>query len=158
MGTLFEWGMVPLGNKRGNGFCSYKSRSKEKSYLREYQEYIFTLRCLKYFFQNTVTSNFHPLTSKCLWKIQKQLIIASKGCVCLVAYKVAHVMSNSLRPSGLQSARLLCPWGFSRQEYWRGLPCHPPGDLSNPGTEPRSLALQADSLPSEPPGKPTSKG
>ena len=49
-------------------------------------------------------------------------------------------------------ARLLCPWGFSRQEYWRGLPCPPPGDLPNPGTEPRSPALQAGSLPSEPPG------
>ena len=44
--------------------------------------------------------------------------------------------------------------GFSRQEYWRGLPCPPPWDLSNPGIEPRSPALQVDSLPSEPPGKP----
>ena len=44
--------------------------------------------------------------------------------------------------------------GFSRQEYWSGLPCPPPGDLPNPGIEPRSPALQADSLPSEPPGKP----
>ena len=30
----------------------------------------------------------------------------------------------------------LCPWGFSRQEYWSGLPCRPPGDLPNPGVEP----------------------
>ena len=46
--------------------------------------------------------------------------------------------------------------GFSRQEYWSGLPCSP-GDLPNPGIEPTfpvSLALQADSLPIEPPGKP----
>ena len=42
---------------------------------------------------------------------------------------------------------------FSRQEYWRGLPCSSPGDLPNPGIEPGSPALQADSLPSEPPGK-----
>ena len=49
--------------------------------------------------------------------------------------------------------RLFCPWGFSRQEYWSGLPCPLPGDLSNPGIEPRSPILQADSLPSEPPGK-----
>ena len=41
---------------------------------------------------------------------------------------------------------------FSRQEYWSGLPCPPPGDLPKPGIEPRPLALQADSLPSEPPG------
>ena len=50
-------------------------------------------------------------------------------------------------------ARLLCPWGFSGQEYWSGLPCPPPGDLPNPGTEPRYSTLQVDSLPSEPPGK-----
>ena len=41
------------------------------------------------------------------------------------------------------------PMGFSRQEYWRGLPCLPPGDLPNPGIEPGSPALQADSLPIE---------
>ena len=46
-----------------------------------------------------------------------------------------------------------CPWGFSRQEYWSGLPCPPPGDLPNPGIEPRSPAFQADSLPSESPGR-----
>ena len=43
--------------------------------------------------------------------------------------------------------------GFSRQEYWSGLPFPSPGDLPNPGTEPRSPALKADALPSEPPGK-----
>ena len=43
---------------------------------------------------------------------------------------------------------------FSRQEYWRRLPCPPPGDLPDPGIKPRSHSLQADSLPPEPPGKP----
>ena len=42
---------------------------------------------------------------------------------------------------------------FSRQEYWSGL-FPSPGDLPNPGVEPRSPALQADSLPSKPPEKP----
>ena len=50
--------------------------------------------------------------------------------------------------------RLLCLWGFSRQECWSGLPCPPPGESSNLGIKPRSPALQTDSLPSEPPGKP----
>ena len=59
------------------------------------------------------------------------------------------VMSDSLRPCGLQPTRLLCPWRFSRKECWSGLSCPPPGDLSNPGIEPRSPALQGDSLPSE---------
>ena len=46
--------------------------------------------------------------------------------------------------------------GFSRQEYWSRLPFPPPGDLLNPGIEPASPALQADSLPAEPLGmKPT---
>ena len=42
----------------------------------------------------------------------------------------------------------------SRQEYWNGLSFPSPGDLSDPGIKPRCPALQADSLPSEPPGKP----
>ena len=45
-----------------------------------------------------------------------------------------------------------CPWGFSRQEYWSGFLCLPPGEFPNPGIEPKSPALQADSLPSEPQG------
>ena len=44
--------------------------------------------------------------------------------------------------------------GFSRQEKWSGVPFPSPGDLSNPGIKLRSPALQADSLPSESPGKP----
>ena len=46
--------------------------------------------------------------------------------------------------------------GFSRQEYWSGLPFPSPGDLPDPGIEPRSPALQTDTLTSEPPGKPYS--
>ena len=77
-------------------------------------------------------------------------ISVSLGCVFS-----RSVVSNSLWPHGLQPARLLCPWGFSRQEYWSGFLCHPPPeDLPNPGIEPRSPALQADSLPAELPGKP----
>ena len=47
--------------------------------------------------------------------------------------------------------------GFSRQEYWNGLPFPSPGDLPDPGIEPRSPALQADALTSEPPGKPSKR-
>ena len=54
------------------------------------------------------------------------------------------VVSNSLGLHGLE---------FSRPEYWSGLPCLL-GDLPDPGIEPRFPALQADALPSEPPGKP----
>ena len=44
--------------------------------------------------------------------------------------------------------------GFSRQGYWSGLPFPSAGGLPNPGIEPGSPTLQANSLPSEPPGKP----
>ena len=49
--------------------------------------------------------------------------------------------SDSLWPCGLQPARLPCPWGFSRQEHWNGLPRPPPGDLPNPGIKPSLLSL-----------------
>ena len=63
----------------------------------------------------------------------------------------------------LSRARLFAtPWtavhqtppsmGFTKQEYWSGLPFPSPGDLPNPGIEPRSPALQADALTSESPG------
>ena len=65
------------------------------------------------------------------------------------------VLSNSLQA---QPNRLLYPWGFSRQKYWSGLPCPPPGDLTNPGIKPRSPTLQVHSLLSEPPGKPENMG
>ena len=48
--------------------------------------------------------------------------------------------------------------GFSRQEYWSGFPFPSPGDLPDPRIDPRSPALQADALPSEPPGKPDRDG
>ena len=67
-------------------------------------------------------------------------------------------ISNSLTLRGLQPARLLCPWGFSRQEYWGGLPCSPPGDLPNPEIKPSSPTLRMDSLLTEPPGKPMNTG
>ena len=48
--------------------------------------------------------------------------------------------------------------GFSRQEYWNGLLLPSPGDLLDPGIEPRSPTLQADTLSSEPPRKPFQLG
>ena len=47
--------------------------------------------------------------------------------------------------------------GFPRQEYQSGLPCPPPGDLHDPGIKPMSPALQVDSLPAKPPGKPVNQ-
>ena len=62
-------------------------------------------------------------------------------------------MSDSLQPHGVA-----CQAHLSRQEYQTGLPFLSLGDLPNWGIKPRSPALQADSLPPEPPGKPKNTG
>ena len=71
-----------------------------------------------------------------------KVTLKSLGCVRLFAtpWTAAHQAPLSM--------------GFSRQEYWGGLPFPSPGDLLKPGIEPRSPALQADALTSEPPGNP----
>ena len=70
-------------------------------------------------------------------------------CVCVSC----SVLPDSLRPHGLQPSVLNpLPIWFFRKEYWSGLPFPSPGDLPNTGIEPGPPALQADSLPSEPPG------
>ena len=71
------------------------------------------------------------------WKVK----VKSLSCVWLLAtpWTAAHQAPPSM--------------GFSRQEYWSGLPFPSPGDLPHPGMEPGSPALQADSLPTKPLGK-----
>ena len=89
-------------------------------------------------------------------------------CTCLSWHTETEVSTFILwnRCESLSRVRhFVTPWtvahqaplsiGFPRQEYWSGYPCPPPRDLPNPGTEPGSPALQADSLPSEPPGNPS---
>ena len=66
------------------------------------------------------------------------------------------VVSDSLETPWTIAHQAPLSMGFSRQEYWSELPCPPPGDLPSPGIKPMSSALKADSLPSEPPGKPSS--
>ena len=92
-------------------------------------------------------------------------------CVCMcVSYSIWSTSLLNLSSTGRRQYQLFSPvqlfatsWtvacqaplsmGFSRQDYWSVWPFPPPGDLPNPGIEPGSLALQADSLPSESSGK-----
>ena len=67
-------------------------------------------------------------------------------CVCLA-------VSDSFSAPRTVGHQSTLPMWFSRQEYWSGLLWPSPGDLPNPGIEPRFPALQVDSLPSEPPEK-----
>ena len=85
-----------------------------------------------------------------------QFQVYSKGNNLCCAVLSHSVVSNSLEHHGLQPARPLYPWGFSRQEYQSGLPCPPPRDLPNPGVKSKYPTLQADSLPAELSGKPKS--
>ena len=98
--------------------------------------------------QNSISGS-HFLAQKLLAALMPERL--SPPCTVLSC----SVVSDSLRLPGLSPARFLYPWGFSRHEHWSGWPFPSPGDLPNPGNEPSSPALQADSLPSEPPGKPS---
>ena len=68
-------------------------------------------------------------------------LVAKSVCLFVTPWTIAHLANLSLE--------------FSRQVSWSGLPCPSPGDLPNPRIECRSPTLQADSLPSEPSGKPS---
>ena len=99
--------------------------------------------------QSTYEFHFRLLAGPCKIIMVLKESQVRKVCVC-----VSHsVMSNSLWPHRLALQAPLS-MGFSRQEYWSGLPFPFPGDLRDPGIELGSPALQADALPSEPSGKP----
>ena len=93
--------------------------------------------------KKTLLGNYLILYSH-LKEYSYQFIKCSKSlaCCCLVT----SVMSNSCVTPWTVARQAPLSMGFSRQEYWSGLPCSPPGDLPNPGIEPWSPALQADSL------------
>ena len=76
--------------------------------------------------------------------------------ILLIYPNLVHIhsgVSNSLWPAWTVARQTPLSMGFSRPEYWSGLP-RPPGDLPKPGIKHWSPTFQADSLPSEPPGKP----
>ena len=72
----------------------------------------------------------------------------------LLELRLSNVFLNSESVSRSVARQAFLSMGFSRQEYWSVVPFPSPGDLCDPGIEPRSPALQADSLPAKPPGKP----
>ena len=84
----------------------------------------------------------------CSMNLPCYLSISFVNCVCVKS--LSHVQLFAT-PAAHRAPLSL---GFSRQEYWSGLPFPSPGDLPDPGMEPQSPALQADALSSEPPGEP----
>ena len=101
-------------------------------------------------------------------KFYQELFIISKGPI-TSTNKILVVIFTLLMDGGLVTEScptLATPWtvalqaplsmGFPRQKYGSELPFPSPGDLPDPGIKPRAPTLQVDSLPAEPPGKPTS--
>ena len=94
--------------------------------------------------------NSNPLQYSCLgkpmdrgvwWATVNGWVLVTQSCPTLCTlWTISHQAPLSM--------------GFSRQEYWSGLPCLSPGNLPNPGIKPRSPALQADSLPLSHQGNP----
>ena len=85
-----------------------------------------------------------PRLTEMVKKKMKVLVTQSVLSDSVTPWAVIHQVTLSMKPS--------------QQEYWSELPFPPPGDLPDPGIEPWSPALQADSLPSKPPGKPLKFG
>ena len=83
----------------------------------------------------------------------------SESCVLCIWWKIYRSLSHVQLCATLWTVAHQAPpsMGFSRQEYWSWFPFSSPGDLPDPRIEPRSPALQADALTSEPPGKPKVK-
>ena len=104
--------------------------------------------CIHYRFYHTHDIQSYPS----LYPPGHQLLKVKRYVVLISENESVHisVLFDSLRPHGLNPLFM----EFSRQEYWSGLPCPFPGDLPDPGIKSGSPALQADCLPSEPPGRP----
>ena len=109
------------------------------------------------------------LPCKLSHSVDELISIVKLSCPPLPGLQITVHVSGGGKVKSLSRVRLFAtPWtvayqaplsmGFSRQEYWSGLPFPSPGDLPDPGIEPRSPTLQADTLTSEPPGKPLIHG
>ena len=87
----------------------------------------------------------------CWWKCNFVQPLWKAGCAVLSEYLVIRFFATPWTAAHQAPQSM----GFPRQQYWSRLPFSSPGELPNPGIESRSPTLQADSLPSEPPGKPS---
>ena len=79
--------------------------------------------------------------------------VAYEQCGRLISNSVSSIVVSDSLTSWTVAHQVPLSMGFFTQEYWKGLPFASPGYLPNTGMEPRSPALQAASLPSEPPKK-----
>ena len=124
------------GNKSLTEVCSKENRTSDGSKCEHFQGLLLYKWCSTYSGSIYNGSTYNSSTYKFSTLKVK---VKSISCIWLSAtpWAIDYQASSSM--------------GFSRQEYWSGLPFPSPGDLPDPGIEPRSPTLQADGLPSEPP-------
>ena len=133
-------------------FTMWKQREPSSgSWMQGYVLHMLTLsliRCMTWRncsdFSNT---DFFP----CVWMSEIMMLVSYKERKRKKESEVAQLCLTLCDPMAYQVPPSM---GFSRQECWSGLPFPSPGDLPDPGIKPGSPALQADALPTEPPGKP----
>ena len=150
---------------QGTNSTDTSGRRRGWDALREQHGNIYITIC-KIDSQRKFVAWCRELKSGALW--QPRRVGGSRGRGHIYTYGWLMLMYGRREVKSLSRVRLFAtPWtiayqaptmGFSRQEYWSGLPFPSLEDLPNPGIEPRSPALQADALPSEPPGKPLMYG
>ena len=110
----------------------------------------------------SITQHVHAFTSM---QIGEQMSLTHQGKGWLLPISLSHLLRSSCysvaqlcltRCNSMDHIACQAPlsMGFSRQEYWSGLPFPSPGDLPNPGIKPRSPALAGGFFTTEPPGKP----
>ena len=95
-----------------------------------------------------ITQGIYPFNLNC----QIYIVIQNCSCMCLISQSCPTLVTPWISPPGSSSMGIL----QTRILEWEGIPS--PGDLPNPGIEPRSPTLQEDSLPAEPSVKPKSTG
>ena len=115
--------MSLLGNKKNGCKCTSLQKRNRLTYLEK------TLRVTKKEMWRRGGGN--QLVQVNIYTSKQVLLLFSRS-----------VVSSSVRPHGLCSPQAPLPMGVSRQEYWRGVPFPPPGDLPDPGIEPVSPALK----------------
>ena len=125
--------------------------------MRQFSNLIVLHIALQFSMQHLKRLSFHhcmflpPLSQVNLWHYFWPLYSVPLTWVCVCMCVLSHVQLFEIPWTVACQAPLSV--GFPRQGYWSQLPFPSPGSLPDPGIEPRSSALQVDSLPPEPPGK-----
>ena len=167
-GHEFEW-TPGVGDGHG-GLACCSSWGHKESDTTEWLNWTDGTRCHDLSFLSLSTSEnslMHVANLHLLLNTQLKCHSSGEVFMALTRQLATFFWCPIVKMKSLSRVRLFeIPWtvvyqaslsmGFSRQEYWSGLPFPSPEDLPVPGIKPRPPALQADALPSEPPGKPNS--